>query len=209
MADNIVDKKTDHKFKATAIILAAGQSKRMGKANKLLTRWRGKPLLEYVCKAALGSMCERVIVVTGHDQQEVVDALKNENVLITHNKDYASGMASSIKTGLRKVTNFGHCGALILLGDMPEITSAMINQIIEAGSASEKDAIIVATSNHQKGNPLLWKGLYFDELFNLKGDKGAKQIISKYPDKIIEVELGSPARFDLDTPQAFQNGSSK
>jgi molybdenum cofactor cytidylyltransferase len=199
----------DRKLETTAIILAAGQSKRMGKANKLLTLWHGKPLLEYVCKAALGSVCERVIVVTGHDQRDIKNALKNENVFFTHNKDYASGMASSIKAGLREVTNSGHRGALILLGDMPEITSTMINQIIEAGSASEKDAIIVSTSNHRRGNPLLWKELYFEELQKLKGDKGASQIISKYQDKIIEVELGSPARFDLDTPQAFVIDSSK
>jgi molybdenum cofactor cytidylyltransferase len=194
---------SEDKNKTTAIILAAGQSKRMGSTNKLLANWRGKTPLEYVCQAALGSNCEATIVVTGHQREQVTQALKGADVEIIYNPDFASGMASSIKTGVSRASQSGSGAIIVLLGDMPGITSRMIDKIIEAGNASEPEAIIVATCGNKKGNPLLWKSSYFNQLLELEGDQGARQIITKYKDKTVELELGVAARFDLDTPEAF------
>lgn len=193
--------------KVSAIILAAGQSKRMGRENKLLTTWRDKTPLEYVCQAATGSICNETIVVTGHENLEVGKALSEFEVKIVHNHEYASGMASSIKTGVLAASQISSDAIVVLLGDMPGITSMMINQIILAGNANSPDSIIVATCETQRGNPLLWPCNYFDELLTLEGDTGARQIISKYEDKIIELELGAAVRFDLDTPDAFAQSS--
>ncbi len=193
--------------KITAIILAAGQSKRMGPENKLLAPWRGKSPLEYVCQAATGSMCDEIIVVTGHQHRQTSQALSEFKVKFTHNREYASGMASSIKTGVMTASQNNSGAVMILLGDMPGITCAMIDRMIAAGNVNKPDSIIVATSKSKRGNPVLWPSKYFDELLALDGDTGARQIISKYEDNIVELELGAAARFDLDTPDAFADNS--
>ena len=193
----------------TAIILAAGQSKRMGPANKLLVNWRGKPLVEYVCHAALDSQCHHVVVVTGHQQQQIFDALqklgglKKRNLIFAHNAHFAAGMASSIRTGVQSAIELKSNNILILLGDMPGISSNMIDKITKTANSDNRHQIIVSTCEGRRGNPLLWKGVYFSQLLQLKGDQGARQIIADYEDNVVEVELGKAARFDLDTQQAF------
>ncbi len=190
-------------MKITAIILAAGQSKRMGEENKLSKMWNGLPLIEHVCRSALASECENVIVVTGFQQQEIERCLSDYDLNVVHNEDFASGMASSIGVGIQAA---GKCDAvIILLGDMPGISTQMINQLLEAAQGGDAKQIVVSTSDGKRGNPLLWPEYYYDELKSLQGDSGAKQIISKYHDRIVEVELGPAARFDLDTPQAFKS----
>jgi len=181
-----------------AIILAAGQSTRMGGQNKLLALWQGKTLLAHVATAADASICTKTIVVTGHQQELVADALGDFDVTIAHNEDFKSGMASSIKTGIQHADANGFEAAVILLGDMPQISTSMIDKIVGAD-----DAIIVATCEGKRGNPVLWPKRYFADLMTLKSDSGARQIIDRFGDEIIEVELGMPARFDLDTPEAF------
>ncbi|MCF6322453.1 MAG: nucleotidyltransferase family protein [Rhizobiaceae bacterium] len=191
-----------------AIILAAGQSKRMGAQNKLLAMWQDKPLLQHVCEAVSGSACSQMIIVTGHEQAKVNEAVKQFNVTIAHNDDYATGMASSIKAGIQRAAAGGCEAVIILLGDMPEITTSMINQLIWAGDKKGKDAIIVAACEGKRGNPVLWPRRYFDELQRLDGDQGARQIMGKFEGNIVEVELGKAARYDLDTPEAFGAGGN-
>ena len=190
-------------MKITAIILAAGQSKRMGAENKLLKLWNGLPLIEHVCHSALASECENVIVVSGFQRNDIELCLSDYDLNVAHNEDFTSGMASSIGIGIQAA---GKCDAIIiLLGDMPGISRKMINKLLETAHGGDAKQIVVSTSDGKRGNPLLWPEYYFDELKSLKGDLGAKQIISKYHDRIVEVELGSAARFDLDTPQAFKS----
>ena len=196
--------------KHTAIILAAGQSRRMGEVNKLLCKWRGKMLLHHVCEAALTSNCDNTIVVSGHQRQQIAAALKKPGLcqlLLAHNKDYATGMASSIITGIEMAKKIESDAVIVMLGDMPGVTSAMIDKIIDTARSSAPDAIIVSTCDKKRGNPVLWKKHYFDELLMLKGDIGARQILNHYQDKIVEVELGQMTRFDLDTPQAFDEAN--
>jgi len=94
-----------------------------------------------------------------------------------------------------------------LLGDMPGITSAMINKLIATSQDNDPDAIIIAICEGKRGNPLLWPKIYFDQLLSLEGDQGARQIISRYDDQIIELELGAGVLFDLDTPESFLKGN--
>ena len=193
--------------KIAAIILAAGRSTRMGADNKLITPWRGKSLLEFVCEAATTSECSTTIVVTGHQQAQVTEKAGQFGVLLTHNPDYRSGMASSIRQGILMAQDNEADGVLVLLGDMPGITSAMINKMIAAAQNNAPDAIIIATCEGKRGNPLLWPKTYFDQLLSLEGDQGARQIIARYNDQIVELELGAGVLFDLDTPEAFQKGN--
>ncbi|MCP4182332.1 MAG: nucleotidyltransferase family protein [Hyphomicrobiales bacterium] len=190
-----------------AIILAAGRSTRMGATNKLIAPWQGKTPLEFVCAAATTSKCDKTIVVTGHQQTSIVEKVNSFDVLLTHNSDYRSGMASSIKKGILVAQENDANAVLVLLGDMPGITSAMINKMIAASQNNDPKAIIVATCEGKRGNPLLWPKMYFDQLLALEGDQGARQIVSRYNDQIIELELGPGVMFDLDTPESFRAGN--
>ncbi len=194
-------------IKIAAIILAAGRSTRMGTPNKLIAPWRGKTPLEFVCAAATASECDKTIVVTGHQQEPIVEKVSKFEILLAHNPDYKSGMASSIKQGILVAQENDADAVLVLLGDMPGITSAMINKMIAASQNNDPKAIIVATCEGKRGNPLLWPKMYFDQLLSLEGDQGARQIVSRYNDQIIELELGPGVMFDLDTPESFQAGN--
>ena len=195
------------KHNICAIILAAGRSTRMGATNKLIAPWRGKTPLEFVCAAATSSDCDKTIVVTGNEQTQIVEKLDNFEVLLTHNPNYKSGMAPSIRQGILLAQENEADAVLVLLGDMPGITSAIINKMIAASQNNEPDAIIIATCEGKRGNPLLWPKMYFDQLLSLEGDQGARQIFSRYEDQIVELELGAGVLFDLDTPESFQASS--
>ena len=192
--------------KTAAIVLAAGRSTRMGASNKLLAPWQGKTPLEFVCEAATTSECDITIVVTGHDQTSIVEKTSQFDVLLTHNGDYQSGMASSIRQGILVAEQNEADAVVVLLGDMPGITSTMINEMIATSQNNKLDAIIIATCEGNRGNPLLWPKMYFDQLLCLEGDQGARQIIAGYEDQIVELELGAGVLFDLDTPEAFEAG---
>ncbi len=112
----------DHEAVA-ALILAAGRSSRMRGPNKLLARFDGEPLIRRMAKRALASKADPVIVVTGHRADDIAAALDGLDVEIAHNPDFADGLATSLKTGLHAVPD-GAAGALVLLADMPEITTA-------------------------------------------------------------------------------------
>jgi molybdenum cofactor cytidylyltransferase len=183
-----------------AIILAAGRSTRMGSANKLLADLNGKPLVRWVAEAALTSQARPVLAVTGHQTSDVVDALTGLDMTFVGNPHYATGLASSLRAGIRALPETID-GALVLLGDMPRITAAHIDRLI-AASASGK--IIVPVHQGRRGNPVLWPARYFPELLVLGGDTGARGLLTTHAADIHEVDLATDAIFlDIDTPDAL------
>jgi molybdenum cofactor cytidylyltransferase len=185
-----------------AIVLAAGRSTRMGAANKLLAEVGGKPMVRHAVEAALASQARPVLVVTGHQAAGVSSALSGLDATLIANPDYASGLASSLKAGIRAVP--AECdGALILLGDMPLIYPGQINRLIEA-FADAPHAIVLPVHERRQGNPVLWPRRYFGELLQLEGDVGAKRLIRANPERVREVEVANDAIFaDIDTPEAL------
>ena len=117
-----------------AIVLAAGRSTRMGAANKLTADVGGKPMARRVVEAALASAASPVLVVTGHQAVDVRSALAGLTVAFVDNLDYAVGLSSSLKAGIRAVPPTAD-GALVLLGDMPQITAAHLERLIAAFAA--------------------------------------------------------------------------
>ena len=192
-----------------AIVLAAGRSTRMG-SNKLLAEWRGKPLVRSAVEAAIKSDAHPVIVVTGHESAEIETALSGLNVRFAHNPDYAQGLSASLKAGIRAVP--GDCdGAVVLLGDMPEIAPPLIDRMIAAFSPDEGRAILVAMHGHMRGNPVLWAKSFFPAIEELSGDSGAKPLIAAHEDLVCEIEAGPSVLRDIDTPEALaqlRNGAS-
>ena len=184
-------------------MLAAGRSTRMGATNKLLADIDGKPMVRRVAEAALASRARPILVVTGHQAASVVAALVALEATFVDNPDYAIGLSSSLKAGIGAVPASAD-GALVLLGDMPQITGALIDRLIAAFAASPGDAIIVPTHKGRRGNPVLWPRACFAEMLQLKGDAGAKRLMAAHAADVREVDLGTDAIFaDVDTPEAL------
>ena len=141
-----------------AILLTAGQSKRMAGENKLTKEIQGTPLIKHSVKNILASSIDELIVVLGH-QKEIIEKLidKNEKIKFVFNKDFENGMASSIKTGLDNLSEETEA-FFICLGDMPMVNSDIYNQLIQSKNNKE---IIVPTYKGQQGNPILFFLLQF------------------------------------------------
>ena len=169
----------------SAILLAAGQSKRMGGENKLTKKIQGVPLIKHAAKNILASSIDELIMVLGH-QKEIVEKLvdKNEKIKFIFNKNFESGMASSIKTGLNQLPTKAEA-FFICLGDMPMVNLNTYNQLIKH---RKKHEIIVPTYKRQQGNPVLFSISMKDKIMTIQGDIGAKKILEIYNDKILNLE---------------------
>src|SRR5262245_23970931 len=115
--------------KIAGLVLAAGRSTRMGGPNKLLEEINGKPLVRIAAEHALASRAKPVIVVTGHQKERVEQALAGLPVKFVHNPDFADGLSTSLKAGIAAVPADSD-GALVALGDMPQVSAALIDRLI-------------------------------------------------------------------------------
>jgi molybdenum cofactor cytidylyltransferase len=187
-----------------AVILAAGRSTRMGGPNKLLAELGGKPLVRIVAEQALASKAQGVIVVTGHQADQVERVLQGLKVTFVRNPDFAEGLASSVKAGIAAVLPSAD-GAVICLGDMPLISAHLIDRLIETFAPDRGNLIAVPVSDGRRGNPVLWSRRFFNELMTLDGDIGARHLIAKHSEAVAEVPVeGFEAFLDIDTPQALE-----
>ena len=170
----------------SSILLAAGLSKRMGGENKLTKKIQGIPLIKHSVKNILASSINELIIVLGY-QKEIIEKLidKHEKVKFIFNKDFESGMASSIKAGLNHLSKNTET-FLICLGDMPMVNSDIYNQLIK--SKNQKN-IVVPTYNDQQGNPVLFDKSMKETVMNITGDVGAKKILELNKDKILNFEI--------------------
>jgi molybdenum cofactor cytidylyltransferase len=187
--------------RVAGIILAAGLSSRMG-CNKLLAKIDDTPLLGKSVEAALASELEPVIVVTGHQAEEIRKALSGTDVTFVHNPQYAEGLSTSLRAGIASVPEDAD-GALILLGDMPEIPAVLIARMLAAFAPAEGRAICVATADGKRGNPVLWGRQFFAEIEQVNGDSGAKHLIGAHDGFVCEVEADGVVFYDVDTPEAL------
>jgi len=191
-----------------ALVLAAGQSSRMGPRNKLLINVQGQPMLARVVSQILAAGIDPCIVVTGHQAAEIRAALAGRNVTFAHNPDYAQGLSGSLHTGLRALPKDSD-GALICLGDMPDIRSPHLRQLIAAFDPVEGRAICVPTHHGKRGNPVLFGAQFFAEMMALAGDVGARHLIGEHSDQVCEVAIGDAGiLLDLDTPEAMSKYQS-
>jgi len=186
-----------------AIVLAAGQSLRMGETNKLLVQLDGMALVRHVVEAARASKVAGITVVSGFQAEDVVRALDGLDVAYSQNPDFADGLASSLRCGISCVPS-DCAGAIILLGDMPRITGVMINHMLDEFERTQCNTIIQATDHGVRGNPVVWPEKYFDALKKVTGDVGGRHLIEENAENVIAVELGAAARLDIDTPEMLR-----
>jgi molybdenum cofactor cytidylyltransferase len=194
-----------------AIILAAGQSRRMGDINKLLIEVDGKPMMRHAVDAARDSGADPVIVVTGH-QPDDVRAAAGDQATFVHNPSFDQGLSTSLRVGLSAVP--ATCdGALIALGDMPKVGAEHLRRLVSSHDPDEGHLICVPTRNGKRGNPVFWDRRFFEDMATLGGDVGAKHLIGDYEDVVVEVPMSDDAVLtDVDSPAALERlaeGGSK
>ena len=188
-----------------AVLLAAGRSKRMGRNNKLLLDVNGIPLVRKSAINILNSNVASITVVTGFDEDKIVDALNGLNVNFVKNVNFREGLSSSLKAGLANITP-SPSAVIICLADMPKIQPGHINRIIENFDPLRGWEICIPTNNGKRGNPVLIGSRFFPHIFETSGDFGAKQVMKHHLDKIVEVEIGtSDIHFDIDTQDEYDN----
>lgn len=185
-------------------ILAAGRSSRMGEENKLLLPYKSRTVLDHVITEANAVGSAEIFLVSGHASNEVESVAERHGVKSYHNADYASGMASSVKAAISHVPD--ECdGVLIVLGDMPAITSDVMAHVIAAYNPVEGRNLIMPVHNGKWGNPVLWGREYFCSFERLLGDAGAKALLREFQRDIVEVEVHSESIFmDIDTAEAYR-----
>jgi len=185
----------------SAILLAAGQSKRMGSENKLIKKIQNIPLIKYSVKNILDSSVDEVVVVLGY-QKEIIEKLieKNNKIKCVINKDFESGIASSIKKGLNCLSK-DNDAFFICLADMPFVNKHIYNKLI---SFRKKNEIVIPTCNGKQGNPILFSKLMKEKIMNISGDVGAKNIFHLYKNKILYVETKDQSiTQDFNTQESF------
>jgi molybdenum cofactor cytidylyltransferase len=187
-----------------AVVLAAGQSRRMGSRNKLLIEIDGKAMARRAVEAALAARCAPVVVVTGHMREQVEAVLAGLPVRFVHNAAYAEGLSTSLKAGIEALPDTVDA-AVVCLGDMPRVTGRLISSLIAAYNPTEGRSIVVPTHAGKRGNPVLWGRELFAEMREIAGDVGAKGLIGRHDDQLVEVEMGDDASLvDIDTPEALR-----
>lgn len=190
-------------LQVAALVLAAGRSLRMGERNKLLCPVDGVPLVLRAVNAACASRACQVMVVTGYESERIEAALEGRPVSFTHNPDYASGMASSLRRGLRALRSDVDA-VIVLLADMPGINAEAIDQMIDAADP-EQPSVLVPEYKGRRGNPVLWPRRYFAEMAALSGDTGARGLLEQYAEEVRSVPFETPTvLIDVDTPEALQ-----
>ena len=176
----------------------------MGGPNKLLAEIAGRPLLRIVVEEVLASRARPIVVVTGHQRERVEAALHCLPVKFVHNPNFADGLGTSLKAGIAALPAEVD-GAIVCLGDMPQVDAALIDRLIGALDPDKGAMIAVPTIDGKRGNPVVWSRRFFPDLMTVEGDVGARYLIGRYPEAVVEVPLlGTAALTDVDTPEALQ-----
>ena len=189
----------------SSILLAAGQSKRMHGENKLGKKIQGIPLIKHSVKNILASSINELIIVLGY-QKEIIEKLidKHEKIKFIFNKDFESGMASSIKVGINHLSDNSEA-FFICLADMPMVSSNIYDFLIK--SKNQKD-ILIPTYKGQQANPILFNKSMKEKIMSIDGDVGAKKILKLNKNKILNLEInnqgvvrGFNAQVDFDSSE--------
>jgi molybdenum cofactor cytidylyltransferase len=189
-----------------AVILAAGQSSRFRAGGgpdptKLVAKLDGKPIVRRVVEAALAAKARPVVVVTGYARESVEAAVAGCDVGVAFNPKFATGLASSLSVGLSAMPR-DVVGALVLLGDMPQVGAPLIDALIDAFLARKDALAAVPLREGQRGNPVLLSQKLFEGAMRLTGDEGARRLMGALSaSELVEVEAqDGGVTFDVDTP---------
>ncbi len=190
--------------RVAALVLAAGRSRRMAPLNKLLVADAvGRPMVVRVVEQVLASRAYPVVVVTGHEHAAVEEALAGRPVQLVHAADYADGLSASLKAGLAALPPDAE-GVMICLGDMPLVSTAMLDKLLAGFDPEEGRAIVLPTYRGKQGNPMIWGREFLPAMQSITGDVGARHLAGQHADRIAEIEMPDDAVLrDFDTLEAL------
>lgn len=185
-----------------AMILAAGESKRMGKP-KLLLPYGEKTIIETIVETIVSSNVENTLVILGSDREKIEEKIKNSPVKIVYNRDFRSGMLSSVQCGLKALPQETRA-VLVVLGDQPKISADVINKLIDAYKSIGK-GIVLPVYKKERGHPVLIDVKYGEEVENLSPEVGLRGTVYNHPEDILEVEVETPSIFqDIDDESDYK-----
>ena len=188
-----------------AILLAAGQSKRMKSENKLIKLYKNKPLINYSLNVLTKSKVNKIILVLGHQHKEVKKIIKkNKKIIFTYNKNYKKGMASSIKKGLKKISK-NDKGFIMAQSDMPFVKQSDINKICRSIN-SKKFLVHALKYKNRVGNPIGFDSSLIKKFKNIKGQFGAKFMVKRLKNRTNFIKTKSIKSFkDFDKASDFRS----
>lgn len=190
-------------LKTGIVILAAGNSSRLGQPKQLL-EYKNSTLLKNTIKAALSVSESIIIVVTGSHKEIIEKSLNSDKIKICFNADWQAGISTSIAKGLKELLLLcpGCESCIFAVCDQPYLTTAIFENLIHH-SQNNKKGIVASAYAETLGTPVLFNEKYFDKLFELEGHEGAKKIINRFIDDVIAVsfEKGS---IDIDTIEDYK-----
>lgn len=184
------------------ILLAAGRSARFG-STKQLARWNDEPLVRRIAREAMASTLAGLVVVLGHDADDVARAIADLDVRATLNEDYAAGQSTSIRRGLDALPPEA-AAAMFITCDQPLLTAAVIDRLLEAFREGGADAVVPAVAGSRR-SPAIFARALFADLRALEGDTGGRGVLSEHAAAVREVAFADGAPFeDVDTTDAFR-----
>lgn len=191
-----------HEAQVTAVILAAGSSRRMGRPKPLIPVG-GRPLLARVLETVRRSLVTETIVVLGHAADRIRKAVPLRDVVVVENPDHRRGMSTSLRAGVRAASRAADA-YLIVLGDQPFVASETLNTLISSWQ-SNGPRILIPTFRGRRGNPVLLDRSLAGEICRIRGDVGFRSVFTRHADDIRELPVDDPGvLLDLDTPRQFK-----
>ncbi len=193
----------------SAVVLAAGLSRRMPGCNKLLSEVGGRALIAHVIDALSASAVSEIVVVTGHDAEKIRRTAASAKLRFVHNALFEEGLSSSLRSGLEAVSPAAH-GAMICLGDMPLLTGELLDRLIGIFEVQKGDKICVPVARGRRGNPVLWPRYFFPQILQSRGDAGARWLMRQHPESVHEIPVqGEGVLRDVDTESDLQDMSAE
>lgn len=190
-----------------AVVLAAGESKRMGKP-KMLLPFGESTILETVIRSLLDANFPNVLVVLGAESTRLSELLCNYPVQTVYNPNYSQGMLSSVQAGFAALPSVAQ-SVLVVLGDQPTVSAPVLERIMAAAQNSH-DSIVLPVYQGRRGHPVLIPAKFRTEITSLSHSIGLRQLLQCHPDAVLEIRVDSPEILqDIDDPQAYQEALSK
>ncbi len=185
-----------------AIVLAAGASSRFGE-QKLLLPLEGEPIIRRTVENVLASQVQQVVVVLGREADAVRDALAGLAVRCIVNPSYRDGMSTSLRAGVMALPP-GTRATLVVLGDQPDITPAILDRLITMHHELGKPIAVPVYVEGTRGNPVLFDASVFPELLAVSGDQGSREVIARAPDRVAAVTFPFPMPRDVDSRADYE-----
>ena len=182
--------------RVVGVVLAGGTSSRFGESNKLLAEFNGEPLVRHATRTLLRADLSEVVVVVGHEAEVVSAALDDLDVRVVRNLDHRDGLSTTVAEGVRAVE--GADAAVFLPGDMPAVDPTTVQHLVDAYRADIGTAV-AAAHDEQRGNPVLFDSLHFEDLLDVEGDVGGRSVLAGNEDAVLIDISDSGVLTDIDT----------